>query len=426
MSHLQLIGLNHKTAPIEVREQLALKEPAQVYLKNLKQQLKASECALLSTCNRTEIYAVFETPNLSTNPLVEGFFQEVNPNFKQDLTPFLYGLKQREAVSHLFKVASGLDSLVPGENQILSQVKKSYLVAQDERCTGSVLNKLFPWALKVGKKARNSTGINQGASSVSSAALELAKQIFDTLDRRKIVLLGAGEMIEITLRLLQNSKPSQLTILNRTLENAQKLAQDFEAQAGSLDELEEHLVKADFIFSCTNSPVPILTHQQLNDRVSKRRGRPLLLIDIAVPRDIDPSCQEIDNIFLYNIDDLEQVVSDNLDKRKDKISLASQIIDQEVDLFSRYLNSRNAIDSIVTMREQHQLIYEQELNYFEERFNLNQREEELLQLFAHRLSQKLLHQPTISLKKLSERGYCPSQLSLIVEMLGIEEKEGNP
>lgn len=410
---LILLGLNHKTAPLEIRERFAYGED-QVpdLLKRICEPPGIDELAMLSTCNRTEIYAVTQEPSLCRSRLLELFQGQGHPDF-------LYLQKDDEAIKHLFQVSSGLDSLVLGENQILAQVRQAFTVAQRARTTGPLLDKLFPWALKVGKLARSQTRICQGAASVAAAAVELAQMIFEDLKGRRVLLLGAGKMTQAALKLLQNSGVERIRVVNRTLARAEELAARCGGEAAPFEDLDKAVLDIDILIASTGAPHYVVSRQRLAAIMAQRRGRPLFMVDIAVPRDLEPSCQELDNVYLYNIDDLQSVVAENLARRQSEVQKVLRIVDLEYQEFSRYLESRKAGEAIRALREAFENVRQQELTRFQGQ--LGPEESARLEQFSQALVNKLLHRPTLQLKKMSSAGVPGEELLRSLEILGITE-----
>lgn len=411
-----LIGLNHKTAPIDVRERFSF-SPEQVNetLARLQAEDAVAECALISTCNRTEFYAVpHESAELGFETLVR-------------FLPTESGLTYRHqgplAVNHLFSVSSGLDSLIVGENQILGQVRKAYIQAQEANSTGPILEKLFPWALRVGKRARSETEIARGSSSVASAAVELAQKIFGELKGRNVLLLGAGKMGTKSVHLLTKAGVNQVKIVNRTLKKAEELAEQCGGTAVPFEELDDALTEVDILIASTGAPHYIVTKERMAGVIHKRRGKPLFLIDIAVPRDIDPACGEVDNAYLYNIDDLQAVVDKTLVRRHSEAQAVLKIVESATKDFCQYLKARKASSAIVSLRKRFELIKLAELEHFKSKKHISEDELKLLSAFSHRLINKLLHQPTAKLRQLSEGGATPEELLDSLELLGLVEEE---
>lgn len=406
-----LLGLNQKTAPVEVRERFTYsEEQIPGVLQEMRQREGVDEVALLSTCNRTELYAVTSQPAVCQGSLLSLFGASQPPDF-------LYLQNDLQAVKHLFEVSSGLDSLVVGENQILGQVRQAYVSAQAARTTGPVLEKLFPWALKVGKLARSQTRINQGAASVAAAAVELAQMIYDDLKGRKLLLLGAGKMTRSALNLLRNAGVQSIRVVNRTLSRAEELAERCGGQATPFEDLDKALQEVDVLIASTGAPHYVVSKERLAEVMRLRRGRPLFIVDIAVPRDIEPSCQELSNVYLYNIDDLEAVVAENLSRRQQEVQRVLKIVDNECQEFSRYLDGRKATRVIRALRQNFENLRQQELD--RHHGALSAEEMKRLDLFSQALVNKILHNPMLQLKKMSSAGVPEEELERSLEILGI-------
>ena len=409
-----LVGLNHKTAPVDIRERLSYSpDDLSPILQQLRERDGVAECAVLSTCNRTEIYAAPSNTSACLHSLTEFL----------GIQDHLYRHADGDAVRHLFSVSSGLDSLVLGENQILAQVRQAYVVAQEAETTGPILDKLFPWALRVGKRARSQTKICQGASSVAAAAIELAQMIFGDLKGRKVLLLGAGKMSQAALGLLSNAGVERIKVVNRTLQRAEELAQRCGGEAVPFEELDSGLQEIDVLMASTGAPHYIVNRERLRRVMRARRGKPLFIVDIAVPRDIDPDCQDIDNVYLYNIDDLQQVVAENLARRHSEVQKVLEIVHLEAEEYSRYLDSRRANDAIRSLRSRFEGLRDRELERFLEKYGVEAQEAERLKLFSNTLLNKLLHSPTVRLRQLGSGGVESDDLAKALEILGLGDPE---
>ena len=419
-----LLGLNHKTAPIDIRERFSF-SPEQVTstLNALQREAGLVECALLSTCNRTEFYAVPETSAEAGMETLTRFLNQDTQLPAEELDKILYRQRGSLAVNHLFSVSSGLDSLVVGENQILGQVRRAYLQAQEASFTGPVLERLFPWALRVGKKARSETDIAKGASSVSAAAVELAQKIFGEMTGRNVLLLGMGKMGKKSLMLLNKAGVKEVKIVNRTLQKAEELAEQCGGTAVPFEELDEALTKVDILIASTGAPHYIVTKERISKVIRQRRGKPLFLIDIAVPRDIDPACGEVENAYLYNIDDLQAVVDKNLARRHSEAQAVLSIVEAATKDFCKDLSGRKASVAIVTLRKRFESVRMAELDHFRGKKNVNAEEMALLENYSRRLINKLLHDPTSKLRQLSEGGATPDELLDSLKLLGLVEEE---
>jgi glutamyl-tRNA reductase len=419
-----LIGLNHKTAPVEVRERFSF-SPEQVTetLNALQAEAALSECAVLSTCNRTEFYAVArQNPEAGIETLTHfmGREETLPPD---DLDKLLYRHQGVVAINHLFSVSSGLDSLVVGENQILGQVRRAFIQAQEASSTGPVLERLFPWAIRVGKRARSETNIAKGASSVSAAAVELAQKIFGDMEGRNVLLLGAGKMGKKSLKLLNKAGVNEVKIVNRTLQKAEELAEQCGGTAVPYEMLDDALANVDILMASTGAPHYILTKDRISKVIRQRRGKPLFLIDIAVPRDIDPACGDVDNVYLYNIDDLQAVVDKNLARRHSETQAVLSIVESATKDFCKDLHGRKASEAIVTLRKGFDSVRRAELEHFRTKKSVSDDQLQLLEHFSRRLLNKILHDPTTKLRQLSEGGATSEELLDSLRILGLVEDE---
>lgn len=398
---LVLVGLNHKTAPVEIREKFYFSDAAlENILKEIVDGTIIEEGAILSTCNRTEIYA-WGPRNLEIVEELKNFLACFGNVPLSSLKKFFYDCCGDSAARHLFEVASGLDSMILGEGQILGQVKKSFSIAQDSGQTGPVLNKFFNTAVKAGKRARAETDICKGASSISYAAVELAKRIFGDLVNCKILLVGAGEMSELAVKLLVSSGVQFIMVANRTFEKAEEIACAYGGQAILFDKLSFHLNQADVVITSTSAPHFVLSRQAIQASLKLRKGRPLFIVDIAVPRDVEPSAGELDNVYLYNIDDLEEAVNHNLLQRSQEIEKVKKIINEELSEFRDFLTTNEVVPVIKNMRRSFEVIGRNELERFISKDSLTEKEKSLLENFYGSLLNKLLHTPTLRLKEMS-------------------------
>lgn len=338
---LVVIGINHKTAPVEIREKLSF-SPKQTVEANrlLKENVSLAENLILSTCNRVEIYAVADSRQDYVNNIKNflGRFHNLNLS---DYNGRIYVRKDKEAVEHLFTVAAGLDSMVLGEMEILGQVKKAYRDAQDGLTTGKVLNRLFEKAFNTAKKIRTETFIGRGAVSVSSAAIRLAEKILGQLNDKTACIIGAGEVGEQLVLYLKKNGIKSIFVTNRTLEKAQALAERFGASAVAFEDFKDRLVEMDIVITSTGAPHCIIRHDDIASLMPKRKQRPLFLIDLAVPRDVEEQVNKIDNVYLYNIDDLQKIVGENIKLRRSELDSCSKIVDAAADRFMVWLASEN-------------------------------------------------------------------------------------
>ena len=400
---LYAVGLSHRTAPVELRESVDFsRKGLELALAELASRGIGRELVVLSTCNRAEIYAVGETDE--TADQIGRFFSAYHDLQHSEVHEHLYIYSGPDVARHLFRVAAGLDSLVVGEPQILGQVKAAYAVASDRQFTAALMNRLFHSAFSVGKRVRSETGLGEGAVSVSYAAIALAKKIFGDLKGRAVVILGAGEMAKLTGIHLQSQHVRQITIASRTLQSAQNLASMLDGIAVPWDRVDSALAGADIVVTATGASEPVLTRARIDDAMRSRRGRPLFIIDIAVPRDVEPSVGSLDQVFLYNIDDLRTIVQENLARRGAELARAEAIVDQEVAKYAAWMQSREIVPTVVALRERFEAIRRAELKRLEPKLSglppdARARIDEVTRLIV----EKLLLTPTEQLKSVSDQ-----------------------
>ena len=395
-------GINHKTAPVEIREKVAF-APAQLpeALKDLVSRPQVDGAAIVSTCNRTELYCGLTVENLS---VITEWFQEYHQLNGQDISPYIYALPDRQAVRHALRVASGLDSRGLGEPQILGQMKEAYSVAAEAGTLGGLLDKLFQHTFSVAKQVRTDTAIGASPVSVAFAAVSLAKQIFSDFKDHTALLIGAGETIELTARHLHESGLGRMIIANRTVERAHTLASEFGAYAISLPEIPEHLSEADIVISSTASPLPILGKGSVESAIKVRKHRPILMVDIAVPRDIEAEVGNLDDVYLYTVDDMQEIIQEGLKSRQEAAAQAEEIIDTQVSHFMNWIQSLGAVSTIRGLREQAIELRDAELELALKLIEDGKNPQQVLEQFAHRLTNKLIHQPSVQLKQAAYDG----------------------
>jgi glutamyl-tRNA reductase len=397
---LILLGLNHKTAPVALREKLAClaPDPAAAY-QRLRQIPELQEVLLYATCNRVEVLFVTHDPETATLR-VQNFFLSQPELAAADVTAALYEYREAQAVNHLFAVACGLDSMVMGEPQVLGQIKSAYREGATQQATGPLLNRLLHKTFSVAKKVRTETGIGGLAVSVSYAAVELARKIFGDLKDKTGLLIGAGEMAELAVEHLKRHGVARLIVANRTLSRGLELAGRFGGEAVSLAELENQLLIADIVISSTGAPEVILTKDQVKSALRRRKQRPLFLIDIAVPRDLDPGINDLDNVYLYNIDDLQGVIQSNLEHRQEEAVKAARIIEAETHKFLTWQETLAVTPTIVALRDKAQQICEAELKKTLAQLGpLTPEQQKSLEVLAESIALKLLHDPFLYLKR---------------------------
>lgn len=420
-----LLGLNYKTAPVEIREKVSLsKTHIQRNVEQLQQLEGSKGIAILSTCNRTEFYMDADDDDLAVSSLL--YFISGYSSCAEDLLKqHLYVMKGRTAVEHLFTVAAGLDSMILGESQIQGQVQDAYNYALEYNLSDSVLNTLLMSALTLGKRVRTETYIDRQAVSVSSAAVELAKQELGTLEDKTVLILGAGDTSELAARHLVSNGISGVIVANRTFDRAQRLADEFGGKAVRLDHFGAYLDSADIIISCTASPKYIIEKKDI-ERLVAQRTKPLLFMDIAVPRDIDPAVAELDNVFLYDIDDMQNVVAQNLEGRQKEAVKARRIVEEEVENFFFWLDSLLVVPTIIKLREQAEQIKKKEVEKALRRIdNVTPRERKIVEQLAHSIVSQWLHKPMYNLRYLagSHADRIDCYMRAIDDLFGLSEHD---
>jgi glutamyl-tRNA reductase len=396
------VGISHRTAPVELRESVDFaRRGLESALRAFSAHGVSQETVMLSTCNRAEVYAVADTD--AAADAVTRFFSEYHGVDAAMLAGHVYTHRGIEAARHLFRVAAGLDSLVVGEPQILGQVKSAYAAASDLRLAGTVTHRLFHAAFAVGKRVHSETGLGEGAVSVSYAAIELARKIFGALEGHNVVILGAGEMAELTGVHLRAQKVQQITIASRTLTAAEALARQLEGRAVPWSAMTTALGAADIIVTATGATEPVVTRAMIDEVMRTRRNRPLFVIDIALPRDVEPTVGDLDQVFLYHMDDLQAIVSENLARRTSELASAEAIVDQEVQRFATWLQSREIVPTVVALRQRFEHIRQSELRRLEAKLGgLTPEARARVDEITHLLVEKLLLTPTEQLKTMGE------------------------
>lgn len=419
-----LIGMNHKTAPVTIREKLSLVcDSADTPLYKLKRISQIREAMYLATCNRVEVLARIEDMEGGVEQLKTFILSHGNLTL-EELQSCLYVYRDDEAVRHLFRVASSLDSMIMGEPQILGQVKDAYRQCVEHKASGIILNKLLHHTFRVAKRVRTETGIANNAVSVSFAAVELAKKIFGYLDGKSVLVIGAGEMSELAVRHLMTNGVSRIIVANRTYENAVRLANDFHGEPISFDILDEKLKEVDIIISSTAAPGYVITPEIIVSALRRRKNRLMFMIDIAVPRDIDPAVGDIDNVYLYNIDNLQEIVDDNMKGRLQEAEKAETIISEEIITFSNWLTTLKVVPTIVSLKRKAEDIIAGEI----ERSgpwvrNLTDDDREKVKSIASSIVNKILHDPITSLKEESLNGGADPYVAAIMRLFRLENEE---
>jgi len=388
-------GINHQTAPLDVREQIAFNaETMDIALRDLIGNGAAKEATILSTCNRTEVYCSTHEPAQAINWLASYHHLAAN-----DIEPYIYRLPQEQAVKHAFRVASGLDSMVLGEPQILGQMKQAVRQAEQAGTLGFLLHKLFQRTFSVAKDVRTQTEIGANLVSMAAAAVKLAERIFPTIADQRVLFIGAGEMIELNAVHFAARNPKQITVANRTLERAQTLSRRINAHAVTLNELPEQLAQHDIIVTCTASTLPILGKGMVERALKARKHRPLFIVDLAVPRDVEAEVSELDDVFLYTVDDLSEVVRDGLDARQGAVKEAEVIIDSGVSDFVHWMESRGVVPTIRALRDHAERQRRAEVEKALRALAKGENAEKVLEGMSSALTNKFLHGPTQALNQ---------------------------
>jgi glutamyl-tRNA reductase len=424
------IGLNHKTALVEVRERLAFSGS------RLRQALFAlAECrarrdgalregVILSTCNRTEIYALAEDAARGREYLVH-FLSERQGLPPAEFESHLYTCKDEQAVDHLFSVAAGIDSMIVGENEILGQVREAYSLASASKAIGPVLARLFRKSITVGKRARTETTIGRDAISISYAAVELAKKIFQDLGSCRALVVGGGKSSELTLKNLMENGIGEVSVINRTRRKAEAIARQCGGQVLAFDRIAQALCSADIVISSTAAPHPVIRAQAVEQAVALRQQRPLLLVDIAVPRDVDPEVGRIDNVYLYDIDDLEKVVEANLERRRSEIPKVKAIIHKEQTDFMAWFRALEVLPTITSLRGRAEEIRLTELKKALRRLGpLSEQQMSIVEALSRGVVNKLLHPPIVNLKERANGQGGHLYAKVIRELFALEDAEG--
>lgn len=424
--HIVVVGMNHVTAPVEVRECLAFNSSALKWALNCLKPGDGSspgycmEGVILSTCNRLEVYGLVEDPDSGRQSLCN-FLADLHRISYEEFAPYLYTYYDNEAVLHLLSVAAGLDSMILGEAQVLGQVTQAYEAALSEGTAGPVMSNLFRRAIRAGKRARNETTIGHNAASVSYAAVQLAKKIFGDLQSRLVLVVGAGEMGELTAKTLMDNGAQGLIVANRTYDRAVQLAQQWNGQAFKFDQLAEALCQADIVITATDAPHAIIHAGMVHKALAMREGRPLFFIDIAVPRDVESAVRHIPNVHYYDVDDLQAVIATNIEERRREIPKVEAIMAEEAGQFAAWLKSLDVVPTIAGLREFAEGIRQAELEKALRRLNgISERERNIVCALSVGIVNKLLHEPTVRLRQHANghSGFYYSQA--IRELFGLD------
>ena len=416
---LALVGLSHKTAPVEVRERLAFTNGDVVSaLRSLVACDGISEAMILSTCNRVEVLA--EAPDEAA---IRDFLCSYHRVPLDSIGNYLYSLQNNDVIRHVFRVASSLDSMVVGEPQILGQVKEAYRLAHTAGTVGTHLGSIMDHAFVVAKKIRSETGIAQSAVSVSYAAVELARKIFGDLQGKSVMIIGTSKMGELAAKHLKRAGVSMILVTNRTFENAVEMARVFDGAAIQFEQLNDHIDRADIVISSTGAPHFVITKPQAEHIIRQRKNRPMFFIDIAVPRDIDPAVNEIDNVFLYDIDDLQQVVEENLKERLSEAGRAEAIVDGEVQAFCSKIQTREVVPAIIEVRAALEKLRREEIEKSRRHLETMTREQrDAVERLTQSMINKILHHPITELKEVAHHPDAPRYVEFIRKIFNVKDR----
>ncbi len=425
MTEIIAVGINHKTAPVEEREKLAFSESQLARSYDFcKEQRELLECVVLTTCNRTEVYAAGRDDEASCRAVME-MLAAVKGIDPAAIRSSLYVHRKEKAVEHLFQVTAGLDSMILGETQILGQVKDAYSKAGAAGLVGSVFHALFRQAVTAAKRVQTETAINQNAASVSYAAVELAKKIFGRLHDRTVLVLGAGKMSELTLRHLYDQGVRRVIVVNRTKERADQLAACFGGVSEYYEKRRDCLIKADIVISSTGAPHFVLEKEEMAQVMRTRRGRPLFLIDIAVPRDIDPQVNDLENVYLYDIDDLQAVVSANFKEREQEAVRARLILQEEINEFQIWFKTQEVVPLIAALRRKAEAIRQAELEITIRRLaNLSDKERKHIDNLTRAIVNRILREPVLRIKEFALDDKSDLYVASLCQLFDLETEAG--
>ncbi|WP_152391697.1 glutamyl-tRNA reductase [Paenibacillus guangzhouensis] len=421
--HILAVGLNYRTAPVEVRERFAIAEQA---LPEALQQLKATksvlECVIVATCNRTEIYVVVDRLHMCGH-FIRSFMEKWFQIPRQEFTNYLYIYEDDRALHHLFQVTSGLDSMVIGETQILGQMKEAFLLAQEYGATGTWFNMLFKQAITMAKRAHAETTIGEAAVSVSYAAVELGKRIFGQFTKKKVLILGAGKMSELTVKHLYANGADEVIVANRTLARAEQLASKFNGRACSIQGGISLLHEVDIVISSTGADGYVLDAKQVQESMKKRKNRPIFMIDIAVPRDLDPAIGSVPNVFLYDIDDLEGIVESNLELRRKEATKIEAMIAKEIEAFRHWLKTLGVSPVIYALQQKSAQIHQDTMeSLFKKLPDLDERQAKVIRKLTKSIVNQMLHDPILRIKEMAVEKNGDEAIEMFTQIFALEEQ----
>lgn len=420
--NILIVGLNHKTADVDIREKLAFSgQKLEEGLQRIKTLPDVKEAVILSTCNRVEIYAAVTNAE-TAHESIKNFISEFHGIDRSALETSLYAYEDINAARHVFRVASSLDSMIVGEPQILGQIKDAFDFSLQKKATGMLLNKLMKKTISVAKRIRTETKIAENAVSISFAAVELAKKIFTDLSTKSFMLLGAGDMAELAARHLMSSGVREVLVANRTYESGEKLAKEFNGRAVRFENFVHEMINTDIVICSTGASKYVLMKEQMQKVMKERKHKPVFIIDISVPRNVDPEINNIDNVYLYDVDDLHGIVDTNKLERQKEAEKAEGIITEEIETFQKWLTSLDSVPTVVALRDRADAVKKEEVEKLLNKLPaLGEKEKEAVEYMANAIINKLIHPPTAALKEDSEDKDI--LIAAIRKLYGLNEKE---
>ncbi|MGG0823925.1 glutamyl-tRNA reductase [Paenibacillus turicensis] len=421
--HVMVMGLNYRTAPVEVRERFSFVESELPgALEELKHMKSVLEGVIIATCNRTEIYVVVDKPYMSGH-YIKGFLEQWFGIPREEFSSYIYVHQDEAAIAHLFSVTCGLDSMVLGETQILGQVRKAFLLAQEQKATGTWFNRLFKQAITLGKRAHAETAIGENAVSVSYAAVELGKRIFGGFEDKVVLILGAGKMSELTVKHLSGGGAKKVLVANRTYARAQELAQQFNGTACTMQQAIAGLDQIDILISSTGSEGYVLTASEVAQKMGDRTNRPLFIVDIAVPRDIDPAIGELQHVYLYDIDDLEGIVESNMDIRRLESLKIEAMIETEIVEFQEWVGTLEVQPMIHALRQKSALIHESTMqSLFNKLPELDQRQQATIRRLTKSIINQMMHDPIHRIKEIAGEVDGADAIKMFAQIFALEDQ----
>ncbi|MCM3630070.1 glutamyl-tRNA reductase [Paenibacillus glycanilyticus] len=421
--HIIVVGLNYRTAPVEVRERFAIadKELPEA-IRQLMNTNSIMECVIVATCNRTELYAVVDRHHLCGH-YIRSFMEQWFKLPREQFTNHLYMYEDDKAIEHLHRVTSGLDSMVIGETQILGQVKDAFALAQQQKTTGTLFNMLFKQAVTMAKRAHSETTIGESAVSVSYAAVELGKRIFGQFSKKTVMVIGAGETGELTAKHLYANGADRVIVVNRTYDRAAQLAEKFNGIACSMEEAASKLHEADIVISSTGAEGYVLTRQTVAEAMKRRKSKPLFMIDIAVPRDLDPGIAAVENVFLYDIDDLEGIVASNIQQRRKEAEKIETMIEQEVELFEQWYKTLGVVPLIRALQTKAAHIHEETLNSLTNKLpDLDEHELKVIRKLTKSIVNQMMQDPILRIKEMAGEKHSEEAMDMFVKLFALEDE----